>query len=79
MSRYSATPKNAKPFLEAILKIKIQKISVVGEAHLETDPRKKRIRFDIFAKENLGDAVGRTFDIEKRAKRVSRQQACLFS
>ena len=57
-------PDTAKPFLEAILKIKIQKISVVGEAHMETDPRKKRVRFDIFAKEELGDAVGRTFDIE---------------
>ena len=40
----------AKPFLEAILKIKIQKIDVVGEAHLETDPRKKRVRCDIFAR-----------------------------
>ena len=57
-------PKTAKPFLEAILKIKIQKINVLGEAHLETDPRKKRVRFDIFAKEDVGDAVGRTFDIE---------------
>ena len=59
-----SNPNIAKPFLEAILKIKIQKIRVVGEYHLEANPQKKRVRFDIFAKEDIGDAVGRTFDIE---------------
>ena len=59
-----SNPETAKPFLEAVLKIKIQKISVVGEYHLDANPQKKRVRFDIFAKEDVGDAVGRTFDIE---------------
>ena len=59
-----SNPDIAKPFLEAILKIKIQKINVVGEAHMETDPRKKRVRFDIFAKEDVGNSAGRIFDIE---------------
>lgn len=31
----------AKPFLEALLKVKIECVSIVGEAHLEANPKKK--------------------------------------
>ncbi|WP_407441072.1 Rpn family recombination-promoting nuclease/putative transposase [Fibrobacter sp.] len=54
----------AKPFLKALLKIDIEKITIVGEAHLQTDPSKKYIRFDVMAKEEGAEGVGRVFDLE---------------
>lgn len=54
----------AKPFLRALLKIDIEKITIVGEAHLQTDPSKKYIRFDVMAKEEGAEGVGRVFDLE---------------
>lgn len=54
----------AKPFLKALLKVDIEKISIVGEAHLQSFPNKKYIRFDIMVKEDNASGVGRVFDLE---------------
>ncbi|MDO4946264.1 MAG: Rpn family recombination-promoting nuclease/putative transposase [Fibrobacter sp.] len=53
----------AKPFLKALLKIEIERVSVVGEAHQQADPNKKYIRFDVLVKEEC-NGIGRTFDLE---------------
>ncbi len=68
----------AKDFLQDILKITIEKISVVAEATTQEDPFHKSVRFDVLVKEELprepdvsdtvgerNDArLGRYFDIE---------------
>ena len=59
----------AKDFLQDVLKISIEKISVVGEATTQEDPFHKSVRFDVMVKEEVPDAsgkpgVGRMFDIE---------------
>ena len=59
----------AKDFLQSVLKIQIEKISVVGEATTQEDPFHKSVRFDVAVKENVSDAsgnpgIGRYFDIE---------------
>lgn len=54
----------AKPFLRALLKVDIERVSVVGEARQQTDPRKKFIRFDVLVKEEGENGVGRVFDLE---------------
>lgn len=59
----------AKDFLQDVLKITIEKISVIPEATAQEDPFHKGVRFDVLAKEVVsgasGDAkVGRYFDIE---------------
>lgn len=58
----------AKPFLKALLKIDIEQVHIVGEAHQEAAPNKKYIRFDVLVKENGTDAAegkpGRVFDLE---------------
>lgn len=53
----------AKDFLQDILKISIDKISVVAEATTQEDPFHKSVRFDVLVKEELPGA-GRYFDIE---------------
>ena len=71
----------AKPFLEAILGIKIFDLQgPEPEKSLEDSPFYKGVRYDVFVKEKgpNGESI-RTFDIEKRAKRVSRKYACIFS
>jgi len=54
----------AKPFLKALLKVDIERVSIVGEAQQQTDPRKKYIRFDVLVKEDGENGVGRVFDLE---------------
>lgn len=59
----------AKDFLQDVLKITIEKISVVAEATAQEDPLHKSVRFDVLAKEEVSDASGNTkagryFDIE---------------
>ncbi len=59
----------AKDFLQDVLKIRIEKISVVAEATAQEDPLHKGVRFDVLAKEEVSAAsgntkVGRYFDIE---------------
>ena len=56
----------AKDFLQDILKISIDKISVVAEATTQEDPFHKSVRFDVLVKEELPNS-GRYFDIEYRA------------
>ena len=71
----------AKPFLEAILGIKIFDLQEPEpEKSLEDSPFYKGVRYDVFVKEKgpNGESI-RTFDMEKRAKRVSRKYACIFS
>ena len=53
----------AKDFLQDILKISIDKISVVAEATTQEDPFHKSVRFDVLVKEELPN-TGRYFDIE---------------
>lgn len=43
----------AKDFLQDVLKIKIEKISVVHEASLEEDPFHKGVRFDVLVREEV--------------------------
>lgn len=53
----------AKDFLQDVLKIKIEKLTVVAEATTQEDALHHGVRFDVFARE--GDsAAGRSFDIE---------------
>ena len=61
-----SNPEIALPFLKALLKIDIEKVSIVGEAQQQADPRKKYVRFDVMVKENGagGNDVGRVFDLE---------------
>ena len=54
----------AKDFLQAILKINIEKISVVAEATKEEDPFRKGVRLDIIASDDPPGAPPRYFDIE---------------
>ncbi|MCQ2121230.1 MAG: Rpn family recombination-promoting nuclease/putative transposase [Fibrobacter sp.] len=59
----------AKDFLQDVLKIKIDKITVVGEATTQEDPFHKGVRFDVAVKEDVVDeagnpSIGRYFDIE---------------
>ena len=54
----------AKPFLKALLKVDIERVQIVGEAHQQTDPKKKFIRFDIMVRDDLDNGPGRVFDIE---------------
>ena len=63
-----SNPEIALPFLRALLKIEIEKVSIVGEAQQQADPRKKYVRFDVLVRENGADGtnnVGRVFDLEK--------------
>lgn len=53
----------AKDFLQDILKISIDKISVVSEATVQEDPFHKSVRFDVLIKEEAPEK-GRYFDIE---------------
>lgn len=41
-------------------------MQIVGESHLQSDPQKKYVRFDVMVKEKVGDGVGRMFDIERQ-------------
>lgn len=62
-----SNPEIALPFLRALLKIEIEKVSIVGEAQQQADPRKKYVRFDVLVRENGTDGtnnVGRVFDLE---------------
>jgi len=65
----------AKDFLQDILKITIDKISVIPEATTQEDPFHKSVRFDVLVREELSDTpdtpeseanhhTGRYFDIE---------------
>lgn len=54
----------AKPFLEALLKVKIERVSIVGEAHLEANPKRKFVRFDVMVKDDSKGSAGRVFDLE---------------
>jgi len=59
----------AIPFLRAMLKIDIERVSIVGEAHQQADPSKKYIRFDVLVKEDGAgvegsEGIGRVFDLE---------------
>ena len=58
----------AKPFLKALLKIDIERVTIVGEAQQLANPNKKYIRFDVLVRENGTDAaagkLGRVFDLE---------------
>lgn len=47
----------AKPFLKALLKIEIERVSVVGEAHQQADPNKKYIRFDVWSRRSAMELV----------------------
>lgn len=53
----------AKDFLQDILKITINKISVISEATIQEDPFHKGVRFDVQVKEESPEK-GRYFDIE---------------
>ena len=53
----------AKDFLQAVLKIQIEKITVVSEATSQEDPFHKSVRLDVIAKDDVGGAA-RYFDIE---------------
>lgn len=54
----------AKPFLKALLKVDIDRVCIVGEAHQQTDPNKKFIRFDVMVKDDCENGIGRVFDLE---------------
>ncbi len=59
----------AKDFLQAVLKVDIEKISVVAEANTQEDPFHKSVRLDVQVREEITSAngkteVGRQFDIE---------------
>lgn len=59
----------AKDFLQAVLKVDIEKISVVAEANTQEDPFHKSVRLDVQVREKITRAngktkVGRQFDIE---------------
>ncbi len=59
----------ARDFLQDILKVNIDKISVVSEAATQEDPFHKSVRFDVHVREEIPGAggatkVGRQFDIE---------------
>lgn len=59
----------AKDFLQDILKITIDQISVVSEATAQEDPFHKSVRFDVQVREEIPcvdgtDKMGRQFDIE---------------
>ena len=59
----------AKDFLQDVLKIDIEKISVVAEATSQEDPFRKSVRLDVLVREELVAAegerrAGRYFDIE---------------
>lgn len=59
----------AKDFLQDVLKISIEKLTVVSEATAQEDPFHKSVRLDVLAKEETADAsgnlqAGRYFDIE---------------
>ena len=69
----------AKPFIEDLFNIKVDHLEIVREASLEDEPNQHGVRFDVFIKEKEGEKIGRVFDLEKRAKRASRKQTCLFS
>lgn len=63
----------AKDFLQDVLKISIEKISVVGEATTQEDPFHKSVRFDVMVKEEVPEASGkpgvdRMFDLDILAK-----------
>ena len=53
----------AKDFLQSVLKIQIEKISVVGEATTQEDPFHKSVRFDVVAKDDVPGSA-RYFDVE---------------
>ena len=54
----------AKPFLKALLKIDIERVTIVGEAQQQANPNKKYIRFDVVVKDDTADGIGRVFDLE---------------
>lgn len=59
----------ARDFLQDVLKVNIDKISVVSEAASQEDPFHKSVRFDVHVREDISGAggatkVGRQFDIE---------------
>ena len=59
----------AKDFLQDVLKIDIERISVVAEATSQEDPFRKSVRLDVLVREELVAAggerrAGRYFDIE---------------
>lgn len=54
----------AKPFLKALLKIDIERVTIVGEAQQQVDPNKKYIRFDVMVKDDTANGTGRVFDLE---------------
>ena len=59
----------AKDFLQDVLKIDIEKISVVAEATSQEDPFRKSVRLDVLVREELAGKkgerrAGRYFDIE---------------
>lgn len=55
----------AKDFLQDVLKITIEKISVVAEATTEEDPFHRGVRFDVIARDDSPGSSGiRYFDIE---------------
>lgn len=59
----------AKDFLQDVLKITIEKLTVVTEATMQEDPFHKSVRFDVAVKEDVVDgsgnpSIGRYFDIE---------------
>ncbi len=69
----------AKDFLQDVLKISIDKISVVTEATLQEDPFHKSIRFDVLVREELSEdtvrngndtkyPTGRYYDIEMQMR-----------
>ena len=63
----------AKDFLQDVLKICIEKITVVTEATTQEDPFHKSVRFDVLAREEIPSAdgkakAGRQFDIEMQVE-----------
>ncbi|MCQ2108485.1 MAG: Rpn family recombination-promoting nuclease/putative transposase [Fibrobacter sp.] len=63
----------AKDFLQDVLKISIEKITVVTEATTQEDPFHKSVRFDVLAREEIPSAdgkanAGRQFDIEMQVE-----------
>ncbi len=68
----------AKPFLKALLKIDIERVTIAGEAQQQADPNKRYIRFNVVVKDDTADGIGRVFDLEYRAKRVSQNQVCMI-
>jgi len=72
----------AKDFLQDVLKITIEKITVVAEASAQEDPFHKSVRFDVLVREELTDTpdtpnsatihhTGRYFDIELQMREAS--------